>query len=93
MGWSMANSLRTEIVIDALDMALWRREPAPGLIHHSDHGSQFASVELGRRIEEAGLLPSMGSVSDAYDNALVELFVASLRPRCCTEDYGLAESR
>jgi transposase InsO family protein len=44
VGWSMANSLRTEIVIDAVHMALWRREPDPGLIHHSDHGSQYASV-------------------------------------------------
>jgi putative transposase len=79
VGWSMANSLRTEIVIDALNMALWRGEPDPGLIHHSDHGSQYASVEFGKRIKAAGLLPSMGSVSDAYDNALAESFVASLK--------------
>jgi putative transposase len=79
VGWSMANSLRTEIVIDALNMALWRREPDPGLIHHSDHGAQYTSVEFGGRLKEAGLLPSMGSVSDAYDNALAEAFVASLK--------------
>lgn len=79
VGWSMANSLRSEIVIDALNMALWRREPDPGLIHHSDHGSQYASVEFGKRMKAAGLLPSMGSVSDAYDNALAESFVASLK--------------
>lgn len=79
VGRSMANHLRAEIVIDALNMALWRRDPAPGLIHHSDHGSQYTSVEFGRRLKEAGLLPSMGSVSDAYDNALAEAFIASLK--------------
>jgi putative transposase len=79
VGWSMSNSLRAGIVIDALNMALWRRDPAPGLVHHSDHGSQYTSVEFGGRLKEAGLLPSMGSVSDAYDNALAESFIASLK--------------
>lgn len=79
VGWSMANNLRAEIVIDALNMALWRRGPAAGLIHHSDHGSQYTSVEFGGRLKEAGLLASMGSVSDAYDNALAETFIASLK--------------
>jgi putative transposase len=79
VGWSMATHLRTELVVDALNMALWRRGPQPGLIHHSDHGSQYASVEFGKRLKEAGLLPSMGSISDAYDNALAESFVASLK--------------
>lgn len=79
VGWSMSNSLRAEIVIDALNMALWRREPEAGLIHHSDHGSQYTSVEFGGRLKEAGLLPSMGSISDAYDNALAESFIASLK--------------
>lgn len=79
VGWSMSNSLRAEIVIDALNMALWRREPDAGLIHHSDHGSQYTSVEFGGRLKEAGLLPSMGSISDAYDNALAESFIASLK--------------
>ena len=60
-------------------MALWRRELQPGLIHHSDPGNQYTSVELGKRLKEAGLLPSMGSISDAYDNALAESFVASLK--------------
>lgn len=87
VGWSMANHLRTELVVDALNMALWRREPAPGLIHHSDHGSQYTSVEFGKRLKEAGLLASMGSVSDAYDNALAEAFVASLKTELL---YGLS---
>ena len=79
VGWSMANHLRTELVLDALEMALWKRRPAPGLIHHSDRGSQYTSVEFGSRLKEAGLLPSMGSVADAYDNALAESFVATLK--------------
>jgi len=80
VGCSMANHLRAELVVDALNMALWRRDPAPGLIHHSElHGSQCTSVEFGGRLKEAGLLPSMGSVSDAYDNALAESFIASLK--------------
>jgi putative transposase len=79
VGWSMANHLRTELVLDALNMALWRRDPAAGLIHHSDHGSQYTSVEFGGRLKEAGVLPSMGSVAEAYDNALAESFIASLK--------------
>lgn len=79
VGWSMANHLRTELVLDALNMAVWNRRPAPGLVHHSDRGSQYASVEFGGRLKEAGLVPSMGSVADAYDNALAESFVATLK--------------
>lgn len=77
----MANHLRTELVLDALNMAVWNRRPAPGLVHHSDRGSQYASakLEFGGRLKEAGLLPSMGSVADAYDNALAESFVATLK--------------
>lgn len=61
-------------------MAVWNPRPAPGLVHHSDRGSQYdASVEFGGRLEEARLLPSMGSVADAYDNALAESFVATLK--------------
>lgn len=79
VGWSMAKHLRAELVLDALNMALWNRRPAPGLVHHSDRGSQYASVEFGGRLKEAGLLPSMGSVGDAYDNAMAESFVATLK--------------
>ena len=60
-------------------MAIHNRRPAPGLIHHSDRGSQYTSVEFGGRLREAGLLPSMGSVADAYDNALAESFVSRLK--------------
>jgi len=79
VGWSMANHLRAELVLDALNMALYNRRPAPGLIHHSDRGSQYTSVEFGKRLKEAGLLPSVGSVGDAYDNSMAESFVSTLK--------------
>jgi putative transposase len=78
VGWSMAGHLRTELVTAALDMALVARRPGAGLVHHSDHGCQYTSVAFGRRLAEAGVAPSMGSVGDAYDNALAESFFASL---------------
>jgi putative transposase len=79
VGWSMANNLRTELVLDAVNMAIYIRRPSPGLIHHSDRGSQYTSVEFGSRLKEAGLLPSMGSVADAYDNSMAESFVSTLK--------------
>jgi putative transposase len=79
VGWSMANNLKTELVLDALNMAIYTRHPKPGLIHHSDRGSQYASVEFGSRLKEVGLLPSMGSVADAYDDSMAESFVSTLK--------------
>ncbi len=79
VGWSMTNHLKTELVVDAVNMAIYNRRPAPGLIHHSDRGSQYTSVEFGSRLKEAGLLPSMGSVADAYDNSMAESFVSTLK--------------
>jgi putative transposase len=79
VGWSMSNNLRTELVLDAVNMAIYTRRPSPGLIHHSDRGSQYTSVEFGSRLREAGLLPSMGSVADAYDNSMAESFVSTLK--------------
>jgi len=81
VGWSIADHLRTELVLDALDMALWRRRPQPGsqLVHHSDHGSQYTSWAFGQRLRHAGLLGSMGSVGDAYDNAPIESFFGTLQ--------------
>jgi len=78
VGWSMASHLRTELVATALELALARRRPAAGLIHHSDHGTQYTSLAFGRRLREAGIAASMGSRGDAYDNALAESFFASL---------------
>src|SRR5947208_4710663 len=78
VGWAMADHLRTELVLDALDMALWNRKPAAGLIHHSDHGCQYTSLAFSRRCREAGIAQSMGSVGDCYDNAMAESFNATL---------------
>ncbi len=77
VGWSMATSLRTQIVLDALNMALWQRRPE-GVIHHSDQGSQYTSLAFGNRCREAGVRPSMGSVGDCFDNAMCESFFATL---------------
>ena len=79
VGWSMSNNLKTELVLDAVNMAIYTRRPQPGLIHHSDRGSQYTSVEFGSRLKEEGLLPSMGSVADAYDNSMAESFVSTLK--------------
>jgi putative transposase len=77
VGWAMANHLRTELVLQALDMAIWRRRPE-NVIHHSDQGTQYTSIAFGRRCKEAGIRPSMGSVGDCYDNAMCESFFATL---------------
>jgi len=77
VGWSMANHLRSELVIDALEMAIDQRRPE-GVIHHSDQGSQYTSLAFGKRCREAGVRPSMGSAGDCYDNALCESFFATL---------------
>jgi putative transposase len=77
VGWAMATSLHTQLVLDALNMALATRRPKD-VVHHSDQGSQYASVAFGKRCREAGVRPSMGSVGDAYDNAMAESFFATL---------------
>ncbi len=79
VGWAMADHLRAELVVDALTMAVRQRRPAPGLIHHSDQGCQYTSLVFGQRLCDAGILSSMGSVGDAYDNAVVESFFATLK--------------
>jgi putative transposase len=78
VGWSMRSDLSTDLVVGALDMAISRRAPGRGLIHHSDQGCQYTSLAFGRRCRETGILPSMGSVGDCYDNALAESFFATL---------------
>ena len=77
VGWSMATHLRTELVLDAMNMAVWQRRPEQ-VIHHSDQGTQYTSIAFGLRCKEVGVRPSMGSVGDCYDNALCESFFASL---------------
>jgi putative transposase len=77
VGWSMQTTLATDVVLDALNMAVAQRKPK-GVIHHSDHGCQYTSLAFGRRCREVGVRPSRGSVGDAYDNAMCESFFASL---------------
>jgi putative transposase len=77
VGWSMADHLRTELVLDALEMAVGQRKPQ-NVIHHSDQGSQYTSLAFGSRCREAGVRPSVGSVGDAYDNAMAESFFSTL---------------
>jgi len=77
VGWSMANHLRAELVLDAMEMAVGQRRPRD-VIHHSDQGSQYTSLAFGKRCGEAGVRPSMGSVGDAYDNAMAESFFSTL---------------
>jgi putative transposase len=80
VGWSMREDLRAELVVDAIQMALWRRQVEPGqLVHHRDRGSQYTSFACGRALREAGIAQSMGSRGDAYDNALAESFMSTLK--------------
>ena len=77
VGWAMANHMRKELVLEALDMAIYRRKPR-GVVHHSDQCSQYTSIAFGKRCKEAGVLTSMGSIGDCFDNAMCESFNATL---------------
>lgn len=84
VGWSIAHHMRTELVLDALGMAILRRRAGSGddavdTILHSDHGTQFTSWAFGQRLREAGLLPSMGTIGDCYDNSMMESFWGTLQ--------------
>jgi putative transposase len=79
VGWSMADHMRSDLVVDALNMAIARRQPEAGLIHHSDQGSQFVSLAFGQAAGKAGIARSMGSRGDCYDNAVAESFFATLK--------------
>ena len=78
VGWSMRGDLEAELVVDALEMAITRRQPRPGLVHHSDQGSQYVSLRFGERCREIGIHRSMGSKGDCFDNAVAESFFATL---------------
>jgi putative transposase len=79
VGWSMRDSLEAELVADAIAMAVARRNPPAGVIHHSDRGSQFGSLLVGRTLREAGIIPSMGRVGDPWDNALMESAIGTIK--------------
>jgi transposase InsO family protein len=84
VGWAMDRHLRTALVQEALRMAYWRRKPAPGLIFHSDRGSQYAAHDFQRQLETFRMIPSMSRKGDCYDNAVVESFFHTLK----TEEVG-----
>jgi putative transposase len=79
VGWAMAEHMRAELVVEALEMAVFQRKPDPGLIHHSDQGSQFTALIFGLRCQQAGIDRSMGARGCALDNAVCEAFFASLK--------------
>lgn len=84
VGWQTAAHMRTDLPLDALEMAAALRlgGAAPGLIHHSDQGSQYTSYAYTQRLADLGIEPSVGTVADAYDNAMAEAFVGTLKTEC-----------
>jgi putative transposase len=72
VGWRVSSSLRSDLALDALEQALWARQPADGLVHHSDRGVQYLSIRYSERLADAGIEASVGSKGDSYDNALAE---------------------
>jgi putative transposase len=78
VGWSMRDNMQAELVVDALEMAVARRQPEPGLIHHSDQGSQYVALVFGQRLRAAEIAQSMGSKGDCYDNAAIESYHATI---------------
>jgi len=75
IGWRVARSMSAELVLDALEQAIWSRSGIDGVVHHSDRGSQYLSIRYSERLSEAGAQPSVGSVGDSYDNALAETII------------------
>ena len=83
----MASHLRAELVAAALEMAIRRRNPSAGLIHHSDRGAQYTALSFGKRLEQAGIVPSMSRVGSALDNAISESFVCTLKSEIGVSRY------
>jgi len=79
VGWMMSDSLDTLLVIGALEMALWRRDVDAGLVHHSDHGSQYTSFKFSQRLVDTGITASLGSVGDSFDNAMAESWFGTIK--------------
>ena len=75
IGWRVARSMHAELVLDALEQAIWSRSGIEGVVHHSDCGSQYLSIRYSERLADAGARPSVGSVGDSYDNALAETII------------------
>ena len=87
VGWSMASHLRSELVAAALEMAIRRRNPSAGLIHHSDRGAQYTALSFGKRLEQAGIVSSMSRVGSALDNAISESFISTLKSEIGASRY------
>ena len=79
VGWSMSDRMTSDLVVNALDMALQNRQPEPGVVHHSDQGAQYTALSFGKHLEKSGVFGSMGAVGSALDNAMAESFFASLQ--------------
>jgi len=79
VGWSIADHIRAELVVDALQMATWKRRPEPGTIVHADRGAQYTSWVFGHRLRAAGLLGSMGRVASSVDNTMIESFWSTMQ--------------
>jgi putative transposase len=86
VGWAMAPHMRAELVVDALEMAVRRRRPATGTIHHSDHGGQFVALAFGQACHDNGIAQSMGAVGSCFDNAVAETFFATLTKELLLHD-------
>src|SRR5438445_3691809 len=95
VGWQLAGHMRTTLVLDALRMALWRRGPGADveLVHHSDRGSQYTSIDYTQTLTDHGVLASVGSVGDAYDNALAESFVDSFKTELIADRVWMNHSQ
>ncbi len=79
VGWAIADHMRSDLDVDALQMATWRRRPGAGTIVHADRGSQYTSRVFGHRLRQAGLLGSMGRVASSVDNSMIESFWSTLQ--------------
>jgi len=79
VGWSMREDLEAPLVVDAISMAIARRKPKPGLVHHSDRGSQYTSIAMGRTLRDSKITDSMGSKGDPWDNACAESCISTLK--------------
>ena len=92
VGWSIADHIRAELVVDALQMATWRRHPEPGTVVHADRGPQYTSWVFGHRLRAAGLLGSMGRVASSVDNTMIESFWSTMqRELLDTRDWDTQE--
>lgn len=92
VGWAMDSHMKTELVVDALEMAVWRRRPVAGLVHHSDRGAQYTALSFGKRLAEVGIVPSMGRSGSALDESFIATLKTELVHRLRFSDREAARS-